>query len=68
MDGSGISPITFNDNLMRSTTVLAGLLDRERRPDVPLATGVLDECGRVAEGGEGQGCVVALVYYCFFIN
>ena len=45
--------------LVQALAVLAQLLDGEGLPDVLLAARVLDQRGRVAEGGEGEGDVLA---------
>lgn len=45
--------------LVQALAVLAQLFDGEGLPDVLLAAGVLDQRGRVAEGGEGEGDVLA---------
>jgi hypothetical protein len=52
-----LAPVTLI--LVQPATVLAELLDGNGLPDVALAAGVLDEGGRVAEGGEGEGGVGA---------
>jgi hypothetical protein len=43
------------------TAVLAELVEPDGLPDVPHAARVLDQGGRVAEGGEGEGRVLACV-------
>jgi hypothetical protein len=42
--------------------VIARFIDVQILPNFALGTGVLDERGRVAEGGKGEGCVGAGVF------
>jgi hypothetical protein len=51
--------VTLVLTLIQPAAVLADFLYGNGLPDVALAAGVLDEGGRVAEGGEGEGGVGA---------